>query len=136
MAVGIGKISGIAAVVGATRRLQQRRALRDRKLQDRVDLFGRVAVPRQGHATKTLRAWIWRQGRVLGELIPREQADRGRAGVEEGHRLAGGVEFSRKAERLVEGDAGAHVGHAQRDEGETRDRRGSTHFTYSKRYIG
>src|SRR5438552_217943 len=57
---------------------------------------------------------------VLRELLPREQPDHRSAGVEEGNRLAGGAKFSRKAERFIKGNAGAHIANAERDDGKAR----------------
>src|SRR5215471_476806 len=43
VAVRIDEVAGIAAIIGAARRLQQRSPLRDGKFQHRIDLFGRAA---------------------------------------------------------------------------------------------
>ena len=52
MAVGVGEIAGITAVVGLMRRFQQRRALADREGQNRIDLVARGAVPGERDAAE------------------------------------------------------------------------------------
>ena len=59
---------------------------------------------------------------VLRKLIPWKQPDHRAAGLEEGNDLSGCTKFPRKAERLIERDAFAHVGDAERDHGEPRNR--------------
>src|SRR5690242_2869909 len=121
MAVRVGKISGITAVVGRFRGFQEFRAFRYREIQHRVDFLGRVAIPGERHAPKRLRPRIVRQGHVVGKLVPWEQPDHGRAGLEERDRLASGAELSRKTKGFVEGDALAHVRDAEGDDGQTGD---------------
>src|SRR3981189_3931626 len=101
MTVGIGKISGVAAVIGLMRWFQQRRTFRDRKFQHRIDLIHGAAVPGQRHPAKGLRTRMLRQRHVLRELIPREKPDCPAAGLEEPKSLAGSAKLSRKTKRFV-----------------------------------
>src|SRR4051794_21962384 len=67
MTVPIGKISGIAAIVGGMRGLQQPGALGHRKRQYRVNFIAGAAVPGERRAAEC------RGTRLIGQLgIPRE----------------------------------------------------------------
>jgi hypothetical protein len=105
------------------RGLQQQCPLRNRKIQHRIDLFGGAAIPGQRDPAKGLRARVFRKRDVLRELMPRKKPDCRAAGLEERDGLAGCAKFSRKTQRLVKRDTGAHVADAERDHGEARNRR-------------
>src|SRR5258708_19460674 len=60
---------------------------------------------------------------VLRELVPREQRQRRAAGVKKRAHLAGGAEFSRKAQRFIKCNTRAHVADAERNHGKSRNRR-------------
>src|SRR3569832_419725 len=120
MAVGIGDIARITAVVGDISRLQQPGALRQRERQGCADLLDRAAVPGQRHATEAVRTRGIGQRGIAGEIGPWIQQHLRAAGVEVRYRLAGRAEFPGEAERRIERDASAHFADTERDDREAR----------------
>src|SRR3981189_578273 len=94
MIVRIGEISGIPAVIGCVRGLQQRRAFRDGEIENPIDLLRVAAVPCERHPAKRQRPRRSGKRDVVGELVPREQPDHGGPGVEEGGGFAASAHSS------------------------------------------
>src|SRR5690349_16494319 len=68
MAVGIGEIAAIAAVVGPAGLPHQLGACRERRIERAIDLFRRPAVPGKRRAAKRLGSRLVRFGGIVGEL--------------------------------------------------------------------
>src|SRR5262249_12933841 len=112
------------------------RALRDREIHHSIDFLRRSAVPGERDSAKSRRPWLFRQRCVLGEFVPREQANHRRPGVEESYRLSGGTESPLESQRLIKGDAGADIADAERDGGKARNRwRWALTHDFSTRFL-